>query len=398
MKILLLESIHTVAKTYLEEQGFEVSLLSYAPSAEELPGLLADYQAVGIRSKTKMTAEVLANSSHLLSICCFCIGTNQIDLLEAKKLGIAVFNAPHSNTRSVAELVLAEMVVLARQIGDRNTNAHKGIWTKSATGANEIRGKSLGIIGYGHIGSQVSILAEAFGLNVYFYDINKKLPLGNAKSVGSMDELLSLSDFVTLHVPETEQTTGMFTKRELSLMKKGSYLINASRGSVIIIDDLVKALDTKHLAGCAVDVFPKEPASNEELFKSELQGKTNVILTPHIGGSTEEAQLSIGQEVAVSMERFLKTGSSVAAVNLPNVDLPIKNEAIRIVNIHRNVPGVLGKINGAISKAGSNIEGQYLSTDEHIGYLVFDVHINDVDSLIQKISDLEESILTRVIE
>jgi D-3-phosphoglycerate dehydrogenase len=396
-KILLVENIHPVAKKYLEEQGYHVDLLSYAPDEKELIALLPQYCALGIRSKTEITAKVLEHAESILSIGAFCIGTNQIDLLSARKSGIAVFNAPHSNTRSVAELVIAEMIALSRQLGDRNTRAHQGEWIKSAEGSKEVRGKVLGIVGYGHIGSQVSVLAESMGLKVIFYDAIKKLPLGNARSMTSLDELLAASDFVTLHVPEIAETMNMIGEQELVKMKKGSYLINASRGTVVVIDALVKALKEKHIAGCAIDVFPMEPASNKEKFISPLQGLSNVILTPHIGGSTEEAQKAIGTEVTESFRRFLKIGSSSGAVNFPNVDLPVKKGTSRILNVHRNEPGVLGEINTIISKAGANIEGQYLSTDDEIGYLVMDVHSDHADILAQEISKLKRSIRTRVV-
>jgi len=397
MKILLVENIHKVAIKNLEEEGFDVDLLDYAPSKEELINILPTYQAIGIRSKTKITKEIIDANPQLLAIGCFCIGTNQVDLLSAKKSGVAVFNAPHSNTRSVAELVVAEVVALARQLGDRSSLAHSGKWMKSAVGSNEVRGKILGIVGYGHIGSQVSILAEAFGLNVFFFDTSKKLPLGNAKSVNTLEELLSICDFVTLHVPETEQTANMISKKELEIMKKGSHLINASRGSVVVIEDLVDALKSKHIAGCAIDVFPVEPASNEDKFKSSLQGLANVILTPHIGGSTEEAQVSIGHEVAESLNKFLKIGSSYGAVNFPNVDLVLRANSKRIVNIHQNKPGVLGEINSIISNAGANIDGQFLATDEEIGYLIIDIHADHAVDLSLKIKELSRSILTRVV-
>ncbi len=396
-KILLVENIHPVAKKYLEEQGYHVDLLSYAPDEKELIALLPQYCTLGIRSKTEITAKVLEHAESILSIGAFCIGTNQIDLLSARKSGIAVFNAPHSNTRSVAELVIAEMIALSRQLGDRNTRAHQGEWIKSAEGSKEVRGKVLGIVGYGHIGSQVSVLAESMGLKVIFYDAIKKLPLGNALSMTSLDELLAASDFVTLHVPEIAETMNMIGEQELVKMKKGSYLINASRGTVVVIDALVKALKEKHIAGCAIDVFPMEPASNKEKFISPLQGLSNVILTPHIGGSTEEAQKAIGTEVTESFRRFLKIGSSSGAVNFPNVDLPVKKGTSRILNVHRNEPGVLGEINTIISKAGANIEGQYLSTDDEIGYLVMDVHSDHADILAQEISKLKRSIRTRVV-
>jgi D-3-phosphoglycerate dehydrogenase len=396
-RILLVENIHPIAKEVLEENGYSVDLMPHAPSEEELIQLLPNYCALGIRSKTEITPKVLEASQTIMTIGAFCIGTNQIDLKTARKRGIAVFNAPHSNTRSVAELVIAEMISLSRQLGDRNTKAHLGEWIKSAEGSREVRGKTLGIVGYGHIGSQVSILAEAMGLKVIFYDTVKKLPLGNARAVSSLNELLAISDFVTLHVPEVQDTLNMIGARELSTMKKGSYLINASRGTVVVIEALVESLKSKHLAGCAIDVFPMEPSSNKEKFSSPLQGLANVILTPHIGGSTEEAQKAIGMEVAESFRRFLKIGSSSGAVNFPNVDLPIKKGTTRILNIHRNEPGVLGEINGIISRAGANIEGQYLSTDDEIGYLVMDVHSAHADQLATEIEKLNRSIRTRVV-
>jgi D-3-phosphoglycerate dehydrogenase len=347
--------------------------------------LLPDYCAIGIRSKTEVSAKVLEHSGKTFTIGAFCIGTNQIDLQAARRKGIAVFNAPHSNTRSVAELVIAEMVALSRQLGDRNSLAHRGEWMKSAEGSREVRGKTLGIVGYGHIGSQVSILAESMGLQVLFYDVVKKLPLGNARAVVSLDELLRHCDFVTLHVPEIQETMNMIGAREFGLMKKG------------VIDDLVKALKEKHLGGCAIDVFPVEPASNKEKFVSPLQNLPNVILTPHIGGSTEEAQRAIGMEVAESFRRFLKIGSSSGAVNFPNVDLPVKKGTSRILNVHRNEPGVLGEINTIISSAGANIEGQYLSTDDEVGYLVMDVHSTHATELAENINKLKRSIRTRVV-
>lgn len=397
LKILLVENIHRVAKETLELEGFQVDLLSHAPSEAELLKLLPQYDVLGIRSKTEVTAEVLKKNPHLTAIGCFCIGTNQVDLLCARENGVPVFNAPHSNTRSVAELVIAEMISLSRQLGDRNTKAHLGEWVKSAEGSHEVRGKTLGIVGYGHIGSQVSVLAESMGVKVVFYDVIKKLPLGNAEAKTSLEELLKVSDFVTLHVPETPETKDMIGAPELRLMKKGSHLINASRGTVVKIEDLVNALKENHIAGCAIDVFPEEPASNKVKFLSPLQGLANVILTPHIGGSTEEAQYSIGMEVSESFRRYLKIGSSSGAVNFPNVDLPVKQGTSRILNVHKNEPGVLGEINSLISKAGANIEGQYLSTDEKIGYLVMDLHSDHGKNLAADIEKLPRSIRTRVV-
>lgn len=396
-RILLVENIHPVAKEALEKEGFQVDMLTHAPNEDELIKILPAYGALGIRSKTEITKKVLDSISSISTIGCFCIGTNQVDLVSAKRHGVAVFNAPHSNTRSVAELVIAEMIALSRQLGDRNTKAHAGEWIKSAEGSKEVRGKTLGIVGYGHIGSQVSVLAEAMGLKVCFFDVVKKLPLGNAHAASTLENLLAESDFVTLHVPEVPETMNMIGEKELLQMKKGSYLINASRGTVVVIEDLVAALKSKHIAGCAVDVFPVEPSSNKEKFTTPLQGLSNVILTPHIGGSTEEAQKNIGIEVAESFRRFLKIGSSSGAVNFPNVDLPVKQGTSRILNVHRNEPGVLGEINGIISKAGANIEGQFLSTDDKIGYLVMDVHSSHADQLAGDINKLNRSIRTRVV-
>lgn len=397
LKVLLVENIHPVAKELLEQEGFKVDLITHAPSEEELLKTLPNYQVLGIRSKTELTAKVLEANPHLFTVGCFCIGTNQVDLKAARKEGIPVFNAPHSNTRSVAELVIAEMIALSRQLGDRNTLAHKGEWVKSAEGSREVRGKTLGIVGYGHIGSQVSILAEDMGMRVVFFDVVKKLPLGNAVAKSSLDELLKVSDFVSLHVPETPQTKDMISAKQLKHMKKGAHLINASRGTVVVIEDLVEALKSKHVAGCAIDVFPEEPASNKVKFVTPLQGLANVILTPHIGGSTEEAQYAIGIEVAESFRRYLKIGSSSGAVNFPNVDLPVKQGTSRILNVHRNEPGVLGEINGIISREGANIEAQYLSTDDKIGYMVMDLSSPHAQQLADDIQKLSRSIRTRVV-
>jgi D-3-phosphoglycerate dehydrogenase len=297
----------------------------------------------------------------------------------------------------VAELVIAEMIALSRQLGDRSMAAHKGEWIKSAEGSKEVRGKTLGIVGYGHIGSQLSVLAEALGLNVIFFDIIKKLPLGNARSITTLEELLTKSDFVSLHVPETPQTKDMITSRELAMMKKGSFLINASRGTVVVIEALVEALKTRHIAGCAIDVFPIEPSSNKERFISPLQNLSNVLLTPHIGGSTEEAQYAIGLEVAESFIRFLSTGSTQGAVNFPKVDVPLQKNSHRILNIHRNEPGVLGEINSVVSKAGANILAQSLATDNQIGYLIMDLEKAEAREVEREISKLKRSLRTRLL-
>ncbi len=397
LNVLLLENIHASAKDLLEAQGFKVTQLKGALSESELISKLKGFQVLGIRSKTHVTEKVLLASPDLQAIGAYCIGTNQIDLEVANDLGIPVFNAPYSNTRSVAELVIAEMIALSRRLGDVNAKAHKGEWIKSASGSYEVRGKTLGIIGYGHIGSQLSVLAESLGLRVLFYDIVKKLPLGNAYAKDSLKELLEESDFVSLHVPETPLTANMIRTQEISWMKKGAYLINASRGSVVDIEALASSLKSGHLRGAAIDVFPQEPKNNEEPFMCELQNIPNVILTPHIGGSTEEAQESIGREVSHSLSGFIARGMTLGAVNFPQLEVPHLEEGSRIINIHKNVPGVLGEINGLVSKAGANIRAQYLSTDPHIGYLVMDLEVDDGKGLGDVIQKLNTSLKTRVL-
>lgn len=398
LKIVLLEAIHPGAKSTLENAGYEVELLSDSPSGAALDTALADANVVGIRSKTQLTADVLKRHPQIELIGCFCIGTDQVDTKRAGILGIPVFNAPHSNTRSVAELVIAEIVALSRQLGDRNSNAHKGVWTKSAEGAHEVRGKTLGIVGYGHIGSQVSVLAEAFGMKVLFYDVVKKLPLGNSQASNKLSDLLKASDFVSLHVPDTQQTKGMIGEKEISLMKKGAALINASRGTVVDIEALAEAIKSKALSGAAIDVFPDEPASNKQKFVSPLQGLPNVILTPHIGGSTLEAQESIGLEVAQSFISFLTKGTTTGAVNFPAIDLAMVHEgAHRIINVHKNVPGVLGDINSIISEHGANILAQGLATDSAVGYLITDVSGAKGEELVADITKLKTSLRTRLL-
>ncbi len=401
MRILLTENIHAVAQEKLIEEGYKVDLLTYAPSEVEYIQLLKNYDVLGIRSKSEINQNILLQNKHLLTLGAFCIGTNQINLESANQLGIPVFNAPHSNTRSVAELVIAEMIALSRQLGDRNTLAHQGEWMKSAEGSKEVRGKTLGIVGYGHIGSQVSVLAEAMGMKVVFYDVIKKLPMGNAQSKTQLNDLFKAADFISLHVPETSETKNMIAAKQLLEMKRGSFLINASRGSVVKIEDLVTALKENHISGAALDVFPEEPASNKEKFKSPLQGLKNVILTPHIAGSTEEAQYSIGLEVAESFRKFLQFGTTAGAVNFPNVELGAKKNMTRIINVHRNEPGVLGELNGFISEMKANIQGQSLSTDQNIGYLVTDLELDrDVVSrakLVAKFETSQRNIKTRIV-
>jgi D-3-phosphoglycerate dehydrogenase / 2-oxoglutarate reductase len=396
-KILLLEGIHPGTKQRLETAGYKIETEKTALHGDALIQRAKGFQALGIRSKSQVSAAVLENLPDLEVIGCFCIGTDQVDLKKANLCGVPVFNAPYSNTRSVAELVISEMIALSRRLADRSRQMHQGVWQKSALGANEVRGKTLGIIGYGHIGSQLSVLAESMGLNVLFYDIIKKLPLGNARPCGSLQELLAAADFVTLHVPDTKATKNMITKNELQKMRQGSYLINASRGTVVNIADLAEALRSKHVAGAAIDVFPVEPSNNDELFNSELQELENVILTPHIGGSTEEAQEAIGYEVAESFIRFLKYGATAGAVNFPTVDVSDPQGARRLANVHKNVPGVLGAINSIISALGGNIVGQHLATDPHIGYLIMDLQIKDAEKALKQIKALDTSIRTAMI-
>lgn len=398
IRVLLVEGIHPRAKEVLEREGCIVRLESHAPAESELLEWSREVDVVGIRSKTQLTEKILKANPAILAVGAFCIGTDQIDTVCAGNMGTPVFNAPYSNTRSVAELVLCEVIALSRQLGDRNTEAHRGAWVKSAKGSREVRGKTLGIVGYGHIGSQVSVLAEAFGMRVIFYDVVKKLPLGNSQAVESLTELLRASDFVTLHVPDTQQTRNMITSAQLEMMKPGAFLINASRGLVVNIKDLAAALKSGRVGGAAVDVFPEEPASNKEKFVSELQGLPNVILTPHIGGSTEEAQEAIGVEVAQSLLGYLKSGSTRGAVNFPNVDLPVMHKgAHRMLNVHKNVPGVLGEINGIVSELGVNIQAQYLSTNAAIGFLVMDMESEQAAQVAARVGALKTSIKTRVV-
>ena len=372
-RILLLENIHPDARANLEAEGFEVELLKKALPEDELCERIKGVSAIGIRSKTTITPRVLEAADKLRAIGAFCIGTNQISLEPANQRGIPAFNAPFSNTRSVAEMMICQIVMLARRFGDRNIEMHRGVWTKSAEGSFEIRGKTLGIVGYGHIGRQVGVLAESMGMNVLFHDVAARLPMGNNKAAMSLEELVEKADFVTLHVPETPQTRDMIGAKQFALMKKGAYLINASRGTVVDIPALADALRSGHLGGAAIDVFPLEPAGNDGRFVSELQGMPNVVLTPHIGGSTAEAQVAIGHEVSNTLIRFLKGGSTNGAVNFPNADLPRRDGVHRFTHVHRNVPGVLRDVNRIVSEASANVLGQVLATDPNIGYLVMDV-------------------------
>ncbi len=398
LKVLLLEGIHQAAIDYFK--GADYSLVETSKAAmneDELAEIIPSVHILGIRSKTNLSAANLKRAENLLAVGCFCIGTNQVDLSAAAAHGVPVFNAPFSNTRSVAELVLAEVVMLTRKAAQRSLELHQGIWTKSADNCYEVRGKTIGIVGYGHIGPQVGVLAEAFGMRVIVYDIQTKLALGNARQVATLDELLEESDFVTLHVPETPETKGMIGERELKKMKKGSYLLNLSRGTVVDIEALAAAVKSKHIDGVAVDVYPYEPKSNEEEFISPLRGLENVIMTPHIGGSTIEAQRNIGLEVATSLIKFVDIGSSSGAVNFPNVELAPQEGTHRVLNIHRNVPGVLSEINKIIADMGGNISGQYLATNPEMGYLIMDVGRNVARDVKRAIDAMPANIKTRLL-
>ncbi|MBK9501113.1 MAG: phosphoglycerate dehydrogenase [Leptospiraceae bacterium] len=397
INILLLENIHENAFNLFKNDGFSVKLMKDAYTEEDLCEAIKDVHVLGIRSKTNVTEKVFENAHKLLTLGCFCIGTNQVDLSEAEKKGVPVFNAPYSNTRSVAELVIAEIIFLARKTGDQSRDAHNGKWNKIATGCFEVRGKTLGLIGYGHIGSQVSILAESFGMKVIFYDIQTKLPLGNAQPADSYEEVLKNADFVSFHVPESPETMDLLGAKEIAAMKKGSYVLNLSRGRVVDIDALAAALKSGHLAGAGIDVFPEEPKSNKDPFTSPLQNLTNVILTPHIGGSTEEAQRNIGLEVANKLLRYVNNGSTSFAVNFPNVELPLLKDNYRILNVHKNQPGFLRDINKIVSDVGANISAQFLSTTADIGYLIMDLNKKLGDQVKEEIIKNPLSIKTRIL-
>ncbi len=397
IKILLLENIHPLAHEAFHSAGFQVEALNVALNSSQLKEKIRDVHVLGIRSKTHVTGEILNEAKRLLAIGCFCIGTNQVELEAAKRRGIPVFNAPFGNTRSVAEMTLAEIILLARQLGQRNIEMHQRIWKKVSQNCFEVRGKTLGIIGYGHIGSQVSTLAESLGMRVLFFDIISKLSLGNAKGCNSLNDLLKESDFVTLHVPQTPQTVKMIDTPQFQSMKQGSYLINASRGTVIAIPALCDALRSGKLAGAAIDVFPEEPEGNSKEFVTELQGLPNVILTPHIGGATEEAQANIGTEVPAALIHFVNSGSTLGVCNFPQVDLPLSKESHRILNVHKNIPGVLSEINRIVAELGANVQAQTLATDSDIGYLVLDTDRALSQEVKAAIEGLKTSIKTRIL-
>ena len=398
IRFLLLEGIHPSASKVLQAAGYtQIESLPGALTEEELKLKIADAHFVGIRSRTQLTADVFAQASRLAAVGCFCIGTNQVDLNAARERGVAVFNAPFSNTRSVAELVLAEAILLLRGIPEKSAVAHRGGWLKTADNAYEIRGKTLGIVGYGSIGTQLSVLAEALGMQVVFFDVVTKLPLGNARQVSRLNDLLAQSDVVSLHVPETPATQWMIDAPEIAAMKPGSVLINASRGLVVRIEALAAALKSKKLLGAAIDVFPVEPRSNKDLFESPLRGIDNVILTPHVGGSTMEAQENIGIEVAEKLVKYSDNGTSTSSVNFPEVALPAHPGKHRLLHIHRNMPGVLAHINQVFSDNQINIASQYLQTNEAVGYVVIDIDAAHSDLALAKLAQVPGTIRTRVL-
>lgn len=398
IRFLLLEGIHPSAVDVLHAAGYtQVETVAGALPEDELRRRIADVHFVGIRSRTQLTAEVFAAAQKLVAVGCFCIGTNQVDLDAARERGIAVFNAPYSNTRSVAELVLGEAILLLRGVPEKNAVAHRGGWLKSAENAYEIRGKTLGIVGYGSIGTQLSVLAEALGMHVIFHDVVNKLPLGNARQAPSLQALLAQSDIVSLHVPELPSTQWMIGAAEIAAMKPGAILINASRGTVVEIKPLAEALRAKRLLGAAIDVFPAEPRSNKDEFVSPLRGLDNVILTPHIGGSTMEAQANIGLEVAEKLVRYSDNGTSITSVNFPEVALPAHPGKHRILHVHRNVPGVLSAINQVFADKQINIAAQYLQTSDTIGYVVIDLDAQSSELAQQTLAQIPGTLRCRVL-
>jgi D-3-phosphoglycerate dehydrogenase len=398
IKFLLLEGIHPRAREVIEDAGYtNIVEKTGALTPSELKEALQGVHFVGIRSRTQLDAAALDAANRLTAIGCFCIGTNQVDLGQAQKAGTPVFNAPFANTRSVAELSLAEIIMLMRGIPQKNAAAHRGEWLKTATGSTEIRGKTLGIVGYGHICSQMGIIAESMGMRVIFQDIENKLPLGNAEARSSLKALLNQADVVSLHVPDTAETKNLLSSSAIGQMRKGSYLINASRGTVVDIDALSQALESGQIAGAAIDVFPVEPKSNDDRFESPLVGQDNVILTPHIGGSTLEAQVNIAVEVASKLVRYSDNGTTRSAVNFPQVSLPDHGKTRRIMHIHHNEPGVLQSINQVFFDKEVNIAAQYLQTDGDIGYVVMDVESDNITMLMEDLKKIPATIRARIL-
>lgn len=396
--ILLLEGIDPAAAEIFCDNGYSnVKILPHALEGRELEEILEDVFIVGIRSRTRLTDSIIQKAPRLFAIGCFCIGTDQVALREAALKGIPVFNAPHSNTRSVAELVIGLSIMLMRNIFPKSVAAHQGIWEKTAKGSFEARGKVIGIVGYGHIGTQVSVLAEAMGMHVVYYDIESKLPLGNAHPLDTLDHVLKASDIVTLHVPDTPQTRDMIGRAQIRKMKKGACLINYSRGKVVDIEALRDAIDSRHLLGAAVDVFPQEPDSLGPGFVSPLQGLQQVILTPHIGGSTEEAQRNIAKEVSRKLVYYSDRGSTEGAVNFPTLTLAPVKDTHRLLHIHHNVPGMLQQINKVIADEKINISGQFLLTNADIGYVVLDIEKKATHALIERLRDIKHTVRARVL-
>ncbi len=400
IRVLLLEGVHESAVAAFASAGYSsVKSLSKALDREHLLKAVKGVHIIGIRSRTHLTEEIFAAADRLLAVGCFCIGTNQVDLEAATRRGIPVFNAPFSNTRSVAELAIGEIVMLMRGIFPKSVAAHAGDWIKSSANSWEVRGKTLGIIGYGNIGSQLSVLAEAMGMRVIYYDILNKLPHGNASQIEKMDDLLAQADVVSLHVPQTRETDNMFGAAQLASMKKGSFLLNNARGTVVDINALAHALRSGHLLGAAVDVFPKEPAANGEPFVSALQGLNNVILSPHIGGSTAEAQERIGVEVGRKLTDYSDTGTTIGAVNFPQAQLPARPKGTRFIHVHHNAPGMLAKIIDVFARRGINIASQYLQTEGTTGYVVVDADgaTDDSEALLKELRDLPGTLRARLL-
>ncbi|WP_154223585.1 phosphoglycerate dehydrogenase [Marinicella rhabdoformis] len=399
IKVVLLEGVHPDAEQMFRQDGYDnLHVLKSTPDDAELKVLLKDAHILGIRSRTQLKGDILDSCGKLMAVGTFCIGTNQVDLETCKKRGIPVFNAPFSNTRSVAELVMGEIILLLRGVPEKNAKAHRGEWFKSALNSNETRGKTLGIVGFGHIGSQLGILAEAMGMKVKYFDIENKLPLGNSEAIASLHDLLPQIDVLTLHVPSTELTKNMIGETELSLLPKGAYVINAARGDILDIEALAAHMESGHLNGAAVDVYPTEPASNSEPFESPLRQFDNVILTPHIGGSTQEAQVNIANEVADKLIKYSNNGSTSSAVNFPEVSLPSLHEDLtRVMHIHENKPGMLEKLNHAFSSQGINIAAMYLQTSGDVGFVIMDVQCESSDPIVAQLKDIEGTVRVRVL-
>ncbi len=398
IRVALLEGIHPRAVEIFNENGYHnVQAIKSSRTGDALTEIVKDVHFLGIRSRTQLTAEVLASAPRLNAIGCFCIGTNQVDLLSACNQGVPVFNAPFSNTRSVAELVLAEMIMLVRGVPQRSAAAHRGQWLKNADNSFEVRGKTLAIIGYGHIGTQLGVLAEGLGMKVVFHDVETKLPLGNASSAVSLVEAIGDADVVSLHVPQTPETENLMNREAINAMRPGSWLINASRGNVVDIDALADAVKSGHVLGAAIDVFPSEPKGNDQPFESPLRGLDNVILTPHIGGSTAEAQVNIAEEVANKLVRYSDNGSTRSAVNFPQVTLPDHGARHRIMHIHRNEPGVLRQVNRVFADSNVNVAAQYLQTHNDVGYVVMDIETTDASALKERLGEIAGTLRCRVL-